>query len=117
MTIQFFTKLVISAFIIALSSELAKRSTFFAAILISLPLTSILGLIWTYYETRSAEKVMSLSNNILLMVIPSLVFFALLPLLLKAGARFELALVLSMAGTAVMYGLYVVILKRFGVFI
>lgn len=117
MTFHFLIKLFISAFIIALSSELVKRSTFVAALLISLPLTSIIAIVWTYYENRSPEKVIALSNAIFFMVLPSLLFFILLPLLMKSGIKFEYALGISMFGTAVFYALYTILLKKFGIFI
>jgi hypothetical protein len=115
MTIQFLIKILISSLIIAISSEIAKRSTFMAAILISLPLTSILAIVWTYYESRNTQKVMSLSNDILLMVIPSLLFFIFLPFFLKTGIRFEYALGLSIGATAIAYGIYTIVLRRFGI--
>ena len=117
MSIHFFIKLLLSAFIIALSSEIAKRSSVVAALLISLPLTSIIAITWTYYENRSTEKVITLSNSIFWMVLPSLLFFILLPLLIKGGLKFEYALVLSIIGTAIVYAVYTAILKTFGIFI
>ena len=115
MNTQFFIKVLISALVIALSSEIAKRSTVVAAVLISIPLTSVLAITWTYYESRSPEKVITLSNSIFLMVLPSLLFFILLPLLLKNGVKFEYAMAISMIGTALAYAIYAATLKTFGI--
>ena len=87
-------KITLSALIVVAVSEIAKRSTFLGAVIASLPLTSLLALSWLYYETNDAEKVASLSAEILWLVVPSLTFFALLPILL----RIKLGFALSMGG-------------------
>lgn len=112
---QFFIKLVISTFIIALVSEIARRFTLVAAIIASLPLTSILALVWLYYETGSVQKIIDLSSSIFWAVLPSLVFFVVFPLFLKTGFKFAPALFLSALIMAVGYALYVFLLGKFGI--
>lgn len=88
-------KVIVTALIIVAISETARRSSLLAAALASLPLTSILAFIWIYYESRDTDKIISLSYDILWLVIPSLIFFILLPVFLKMGMRFPLALLFS----------------------
>ena len=76
-------KALLSGVIIALASEIARRSSLLGAVLISLPLTSILALIWLYRDTRDTDEVADLSWSILWVVVPSLVFFIVLPLALR----------------------------------
>lgn len=108
-------KILITAGVIVGVSELGKRFSPIAAILASLPLTSVLAMIWLYYDTRDAQKVIDLSTNIFWAVLPSLVFFVALPMLLKAGVKFGLAMILASGIMFGAYSVYVVVLKKFGV--
>ena len=112
---QILIKATISGLIIAGVSELGKRSTPLAAVLASLPVTSILAMIWIYRETGNSQKMIDLSVGIFWAVLPSLLFFVMLPLLLKAGLKFGWAMLASSAIMFASYSLYVVILNKFGV--
>ena len=100
-------KVIISALLIVAVSEIAKRSTGFAALVASLPLTSLLAFVWLHMETASPDKIADLSSQIFWLVLPSLLLFLLLPLLLKHGLSFWVSLGLSMAATA---GCYIALL-------
>ncbi len=99
----FIAKVLISAVVIAIASELANRYEFWSAVLISLPLTSILAFVWIYWETKDADKVIEMSYSVFWLVIPSLVFFLVLPFLLKAGVRFIPAMLGSAAVLVCLY--------------
>ena len=75
MNSYFVLKCLISGLVVGLVSEISKRSPGFGAIVASLPLTSILATVWLYKDTRDVESVISLSNGIALVVLPSLAFF------------------------------------------
>ncbi len=107
-------KTALTALIIVAVSELAKRSTTFAGLLASLPLMSLLALTWLYVDTRDVMQVAALSRSILLMIIPSLMFLIVLPLALKGGFGFPLALVTASAVTAAAYWLWLLLLERTG---
>ena len=111
----FWFKVIVSAFLIAGISELGKRSTAAGAILASLPLVSVLGIVWLYLDTRDETKVISLSYGIFWAVLPSLVFFLVLPLLLKWRVNFWMALPLAIVVLTGAYAVYVELLKRFDV--
>jgi hypothetical protein len=83
--VLFVAKLVLSALLIALASEVAKRDPFWGAVLVALPLTSILALSWLYAETRDNTLATSLARDIVLLVPVSLLFF--LPFLLETKTR------------------------------
>lgn len=101
---QFLMKVLISAVLVAAISEVARRSSLLAALLASLPVTSLLAFIWLYRESGDVEKVAALSADILWLVLPSLLLFALLPVLLRQGWNFWLSLGMACAATAVAYG-------------
>jgi len=109
-------KVLISALAIVGISELAKRGgTFWGGVLASLPLTSLLAFIWIYAETKDTAKISSLSWSVFWLVIPSLLLFASLPILLKKGVAFPIALLLSVIATAAGYFVMAMMLKKFGV--
>lgn len=82
----FLLKVAVSALVVALASELAKRDSFWGALLVALPLTSILAIGWLYAETRDNVLVTRLARDIFLLVPGSLLFF--LPFLLESKTRF-----------------------------
>ena len=73
-------KILITALIVVTVSEIARRSTLIAGIIASVPLTSVLAITWLYLDTKNIKTVLDLSNSILLMIPPSLVFFIVLGL-------------------------------------
>jgi hypothetical protein len=81
-------KVFISAAIIVVVSETAKRSSFVGALLEALPLTSLLAIIWLWFEKTEMEKIAQLSSSVFWLVIPSLLLFVLFPLLIRKGLAF-----------------------------
>ncbi len=108
-------KVIISALLIVAISEIAKRSTGFAALVASLPLTSLLAFIWLHMDASPPERIAELSSQIFWLVLPSLLLFLLLPLLLKHGLSFWVSLGLSMAATIGCYIALLPLLRRMGV--
>lgn len=90
-------KVVISALLIVAISEIAKRSTGFAALIASLPLTSLLAFVWLKAEGSSPGLIAELASQIFWLVIPSLVLFIALPLLLRQWLNFWISLAISVA--------------------
>ena len=89
-------KVFVSAIVIVAISEIAKRNTGFAALVASLPLTSLLAFIWLHLEGTAPLQIADLSKQVFWLVLPSLLFFLLLPVLLKEGLGFWLSLSLSL---------------------
>jgi hypothetical protein len=112
---QYAAKVALSALVIVAVSEIAKRSSFWAAALASLSLTSLLAFVWLHVETGDAERIASLSQDILWLVLPSLVLFVVLPILLRAGWSFWPSLAASSAATACAYAAMVWVMSRAGI--
>ncbi len=108
-------KIAITTLLVVAISEISKRNSLAGALLASIPLVSVLALLWLYIDTRDVEKISALSSSIFWLVIPSLALFISLPLLLKNGIHFYLSLTLSLALTAACYGAMIVLLARFGI--
>ncbi|MBW8365116.1 MAG: DUF3147 family protein [Rhizobium sp.] len=112
---QYALKIGLSTLILVAVAEVAKRSTFWAAALASLPLTSLLAFFWLYLDTGDVQKVATLAGGIFWLVLPSLLLFVLLPVLLRLGWGFWLSLAVSSAATALAYVGMIKLLSLFGV--
>ncbi|MFN3945299.1 MAG: DUF3147 family protein [Allosphingosinicella sp.] len=108
-------KAVISAVIIVAASELAKRSPAFGALVASLPLVSVLGMIWLWRDTGDRLRLAAHAEATFWYVLPSLPMFLAIPAMLRAGLSFWLALVIGVVLTAVLYVVTATVLARFGV--
>jgi len=108
-------KIALTALLVAAIAELAKRSTFAAAVLASIPLTSVLAMIWLYVDTGDREQVAQLAGGIFWLVLPSLALFIALPLMLRAGWPFAPSLLASGALTVACYFAMIALLKRLGI--
>lgn len=108
-------KLGITAMLVVLVSEVAKRSSLLGAILASVPLVSVLGILWLYIDTQDTVRIAALSSSIFWLVLPSLALFLVLPPLLRHGVNFYLSLGLSIAATIGAYWGMVVVLHRVGI--
>jgi hypothetical protein len=93
----------ISGVIIALVSEIARRSPGVGALVASLPLVSILGMIWLWRDYPNAENMAAHSSATFWYVLPSLPMFLLIPALLRHGLSFWAALALGCALTVILY--------------
>lgn len=111
---QFILNTLISAIVIASAVELSNRSSFLSSLLVSLPLTSVLALSMLYFKTSDVTKVSELSLGIFWLVLPSLGFFLLLPVLLKFGLNFWASLFISIISLGIFYFFYSLFLRRFG---
>jgi hypothetical protein len=112
--IYYAIKVLISAALIVLVSELAKRDSLLAALVAALPVTSLLAFVWLYWETGGVARVSSLSLDIFWLVIPSLALFLVLPLSLRLGWGFWISLLAAIAVTGLCYGVLFWLLRHLG---
>ncbi len=108
-------KVIVSALLIVAISEISKRSSGFAALVASLPLTSLLAFVWMHFESSPPERISELSFQIFWLVLPSLILFLMLPFLLRHGLGFWVSLFLSVAATAGSYIALLPLLRRMGI--
>lgn len=111
----YLVKIAITTILIVAISEIAKRSSFVAAVLASIPLVSVLAMLWLYVDTKDVAKVGALATSVFWLVLPSLALFVALPLLLKQGINFYLSLGISIGITVGCYFLTVSVLNYYGV--
>jgi hypothetical protein len=107
-----FIKAAVSGVLIALASEVARRHAGFGALIASLPLVSVLGMIWLWRDTQDPQRLADHAAATLWYVIPSLPMFLLIPLLLRAGIGFWPALLAGCALTVVLYLITIWVMAR-----
>ena len=103
-----------SGAVIVAASEIAKKSTIFGALVISLPLASIMSITWLYNDTKDKTQVADYAESILWLVLPSMVLFLTLPVLLRRDWEFEAAMSAGILLTIVAYGAGIGLSKYIG---
>ncbi|MFN3991632.1 MAG: DUF3147 family protein [Tabrizicola flagellatus] len=110
----FALKAILSGILIAAISEIARRSPGFAALVASLPLVSILGMIWLWRDTGDGARIASHAEATFWYVLPSLPMFLILPWLMRQGLGFWLSLGIGCAVTVGLYFLLLWLAPRLG---
>tara|TARA_R110002049_G_scaffold191507_1_gene360433 strand:- start:5981 stop:6346 length:366 start_codon:yes stop_codon:yes gene_type:complete len=113
--IYYIVKVLVTATIIILVTEISKRDTLLGGFIASLPLISYLSFIWLYVDTGDAERIAQLSTQIFWLVIPSLVFFAAFTMLIKYQVNFSISMLIATILMLVGYGITVYLLRLFPV--
>jgi len=108
-------KAALSGAIVAAVSEIARRYPGWGGLLASLPLTSLLAMIWLWRDSHDPERVAELTAGIFWFILPSLPLFLVMPWLLRSGVAFWLAMAISVAGTLAIYGLWFWAAPRIGI--
>jgi hypothetical protein len=96
-------KALISGFLVAISSEVARRWPGWGALIVSLPLVSLLTFIWLWIDTREPTRIAELSQSTFWFFLPSMPLFLVLPAMLRSGISFWIALLVSCALTIALY--------------
>ena len=107
-------KAALSGIIIAIVSEVAKRYPGFGALIASLPLVSVLGMIWLWRDKPDVPNMAAHVQATFWFVLPSLPMFLLIPLMLRNGIGFWVSLAAGCALTIALYLAMVALAPRFG---
>lgn len=108
-------KALLSGAIVATVSETARRSPVLGALVASLPIVSVLSMIWLWRDTHDTAQMASYVQSIFWYFLPSLPMFLVMPALLRTGFGFLAALGLSCAMTVLLYLAMTAILSRLGI--
>jgi len=111
---HYFIKVFISSAIIVLVSEIAKKDNIIGGLIASIPIVSVLSMIWLYIDTNNIDKVKALANGVLWMIFPSMSLFIILPILINCGIKFYLSLTISILITMVCYLITISFMNYFG---
>ena len=108
-------KAALSGVIVAAISQVAKRYPGLGGLISSLPLVSVLGMIWPWRDTHDPDRMAAHVSGTLWFIAPSLPMFLLIPYMLKRGIAFWPSLAAGCLLTMALYALMVWIAPRFGI--
>jgi hypothetical protein len=108
-------KALLSGVIVMAVSEIARRSPAFGALVVSLPLVSLLAILWLWRDTGDTGRIANHAEATFWYVLPSLPMFLALPYMLRHGAGFWWAMIVACVLTVALYFLTVMVAARFGV--
>ncbi|MFL6764727.1 MAG: DUF3147 family protein [Sphingomicrobium sp.] len=108
-------KAALSGVIVAAVSEIARRYPGWGGLVASLPLTSLLAMLWLYRDTNDAGRVAELSVSTIWFFVPSIPLFIALPLLIRSGLGFWASMALAIAGTLALYAAWFWAAPRLGI--
>ena len=107
-------KAAISGVLIALASEVARRYAGFGALIASLPLVSVLGMIWLWRDTQDPMRLAEHAQGTLWFLAPSIQMFLTIPVMLRAGFGFWTSLIAGCALPILLYLAMIWLGPRFG---
>jgi F0F1-type ATP synthase assembly protein I len=108
------TKYLVTAAVVVLVSEVAKRSDRLGALIAALPLVTVLALIWLHLEHQPETKVANHAWYTFWYVLPTLPMFLAFPALLTR-IGFWPALLACVVITALCFGLLALVGRRYGI--
>ena len=108
-------KYAITSFLIVLVSEVAKRSDKAGALISSLPLVTILVMIWLYLEKQGSQKIGNHAYYTFWYVVPTLPMFLIMPWLMARGINFWVSLGICALITFGCFILTALTARRFGI--
>lgn len=108
-------KAALSGVIIAIVSEVSRRQPGLGALIASLPLVSLLGMIWLWRDTHDTARLAAHAEATFWYVLPSLPLFLIVPALLRQGLPFWAALAMGCATTIGLYLLMAWLGPRWGI--
>ena len=107
-------KAAISGVLVALISEVARKNPGWGGLLASLPLVSLMAIVWLWRDTSDPQRVADQAISTFWFVLPSLPLFLILPLLIRAGLGFWPAIILSCLVTLGLYAAMFALSSRLG---
>ncbi|MGB8517482.1 MAG: DUF3147 family protein [Gallionella sp.] len=108
------TKYFLTAAVVVLVSELAKRSDKLGGFVAALPLVTVLALIWLYVEKQPETKIANHAWYTFWYVIPTLPMFLIFPWLLPR-IGFWLSLLACVVITVILFWGFAVALRQFSI--
>jgi hypothetical protein len=103
--LYFIIKTAFSGVIVAAVSEIARRNPGWGGLVASLPLTSLLAMLWLWRDSRDTGTVADLASATFWFILPSLPLFLILPAMLRHGIGLWLSMAVAIAVTLALYAL------------
>ncbi|MEO8547541.1 MAG: DUF3147 family protein [Sphingomicrobium sp.] len=108
-------KAAISGVLIAIISEVARRSPGWGGLLASLPLTSLIALIWLWRDTGDPLRIADQATSTFWFVLPSLPLFLIIPMMIRSGWGFWPTILVASVVTMALYAGMFAVSARLGI--
>jgi hypothetical protein len=108
-------KIFLSAFIIVVVNKVQLFNDRLSALLIALPLTSLLAMIWMHQAGQTPQRLANHAEGTFWFVLPTLPMFLILPWMLRNGWSFWSSLAANCVITVALFWVTVVVLRKFGI--
>jgi hypothetical protein len=112
---EFAVRAILSGIIIALIAYIGRKAPAAGALIASLPLISILGMIWLWRDTADTALLADHAEATFYFVLPSLPMFLLIPWMLRSGHHFWMSLGAGIILTVILYFITAMLAARIGV--
>ena len=110
-------KYLITAGLVVLISEVARRSDKIGALIAALPMVTVLAMTWMFFEIKGPQQTEKIANHAwytFWYVIPSLPMFLLMPWMMRKGISFPVSISTGIALTILLYLFMTKVLAKFG---
>ncbi len=107
-------KIGLTALIIFAVVQVSERNTLLAAVLASIPIVSVLAMMWMNHEGQTTEEISGFAKDIVWLLLPSLLMFIVMPILIERGWEFYPALGAGLGTTIIGYFLMIQIMEKYG---
>lgn len=114
-SVQDLVKVFVTALIIMFVTKIQIFSDRLSALLIALPFTSLIAMVWMHAEKQDTNRIANHSEGTFWFVLPTLPMFLILPWMLRNGWSFWPALGVNCLITIVLFWLLVVGLRPLGI--
>ncbi|WP_411826741.1 DUF3147 family protein [Luteolibacter sp. AS25] len=108
-------KVLLTAVIILFVTKIQLFSDKLSALLIALPLTSLLAMIWMWQGGQSSQRIAGHAEGTFWFVLPTLPMFLILPWMMRNGWSFWSSLLANCLLTTAFFWITVVLLRKFGI--
>ena len=106
---------LITAALVIVIFEVAKRSDRLGAFINALPWITTLTMIWLFADNQGSEKIAKHAYYTFWYVIPTLPMFLLIPWMLRSGVGFPLTMLAAVALTCGLFALTAWIVSKWGI--
>jgi hypothetical protein len=113
-TMAYVAKITLTVAIIVLITETSNRSIFLASLFASIPIVSVIAIIWMHNDGKSADDIAIFADGVLALIIPSLTCFFILSYLLKNGWNFYPSLGIGIVATVIAYLVFIRVIEKIG---
>lgn len=103
LTTAFFIRAALSGIIVAIIALVSRRYPGLGGLIASLPLISVLGMVWLWHDTGDREAVATYLQSAFWYFIPTIPMFIFMPMMLRHGISFWLTLTVGIVVTLLLY--------------